>query len=305
MVGAERGYRGCPVQGICAFCGTKAELRQSHVLPAFVFRWLRSRSGKGYIRHTESPNRRVQDGLKLPWLCEICEGHFGKYEAAFAAKVFHPCHDAKYRIPYKEWMLKFCVSVSWRVLKYARGRNIGAQYSDEQNRLMDEADARWRAFLNDQVPHPARFEQQLIIFDFVKDTTIADLPNNFNRFMTGAVTLDIVGSERSLMTFAKMGRFMIFGIIQKGPNRWEGTKIHVKDGILQPGKFIIPAGLLELFRDKANYSRVSMTQISDRQRAKIDKNIIENFKSFQHQINLNLLLQILICSEWMQLFQKA
>lgn len=255
-------------------------MMQSHVLPAFVFRWLRKRSGKGHIRHTDNPNVRVQDGIKLPWLCGKCEGHFSQYETAFAAKVFHPWNSGNEHIPYRDWMLKFAVSVSWRVLKYARGRNPSATYTAEQSRLMDEAEARWRAFLNDEVPHPAKFEQHLLIFDLVEETSIPNLPKNFNRFMTGAVTLDIVGSDESLMTFAKMGRFMIFGIIQKGPNRWEGTKLHVKDGVLKTGEFVIPIGLLDLFRAKASFVSETMAALSDIQRSKIDKHVQDNLDEF-------------------------
>jgi len=47
----------------CAFCGEHKDLKVSHVLPAFVFRWLRGRSGSGHLRDTDNPNRRVQDGL--------------------------------------------------------------------------------------------------------------------------------------------------------------------------------------------------------------------------------------------------
>ncbi len=268
------------MDGICAFCGEHKPLRESHVLPAFVFRWLRSSSGAGHIRDTENPNRRVQDGLKFPWLCGDCEGHFNRYETEFATKIFHPWHSGEFRIAYKDWLLKFCVSISWRVLKYARGRNKDARYTDEQQMLMDQAEVRWHAFLKDETPHPAKFEQHLLIFDFVESTDISDLPTNFNRFMARAVTLDIVGSERSLMTFAKLGRFMIFGMIQKGPNRWDGTKVHVKRGLLKPDKFTVPAGLLDLFRQKAEHTAAAMSKISPAQRAKIDKNILENLDAF-------------------------
>src|SRR3982074_2969323 len=61
-------------------------------------------------------------------------------------------------------------------------------YSNEQQTLMDGAEVRWGAFLKDEVPHPAEFEQHLLIFDIVESTTVSDLPTNFNRFMTGAVT---------------------------------------------------------------------------------------------------------------------
>src|SRR3546814_16226555 len=83
-----------------------------------------------------------------------------------------------------------------------------------------------------------------------EDTTVPDLPNTINRFLTGAVTFDIVGSDRSLMTFAKLGRFTIFGIIQKGSHRWDGTKVYIKHGLLKPGTIVIPGALLDLFREK-------------------------------------------------------
>lgn len=268
-----------PITGTCAFCGKEAPLRVSHVLPAFVYRWLKGR-GTGHIRHTDDPNRRVQDGLKLAWLCAECEGLFGEYETAFATKLFHPWHAGNQSIRYDRWLLKFCVSVSWRVLRFARGRNKTATYSDEQRELMDRAEARWRGFLNDEVPHPGEFEQHLLVVDQIESTTVQDLPTNINRFMMGAVTLDIVGSSRSVMTFAKLGRFIIFGIIQKGPDPWEGTKVHVKDGVIKPGKFVIPAGLLDLFKDKAEHAAAAMSTISERQQAKIEANVIANLDKF-------------------------
>lgn len=264
----------------CAFCGERKTLVESHVLPAFVFRWLRGRSGAGHMRNTDNPNLRVQDGLKFPWLCIDCEKLFNRYETAFATKVFHPWLSGNNQISYEDWLLKFCTSISWRVLKYARGQNENAQYSVEQHTLMDQAEEHWRDFLNDRVPHPAKFEQHLVIYDLVKSTNISDLPTNFNRFMTGEVTLDIVGSDRSLMTFAKLGRFTIFGIIQKGPNKWSGTRVCVKNGVLKPDKFTIPVGLLDLFREKATHSAMAMSNISSKQRAKIDKNIIDNIDAF-------------------------
>ena len=250
------------------------------MLPAFVFRWLRGRSGSGHIRHTDQPNLRVQDGLKLHWLCRGCEDRFNRYETAFATNVFHPWHAGVYRIAYDEWLLKFCVSVSWRVLKFARGRNEQHTYPAEQQALLDQAEIHWRRFLLDEVPHPAEFEQHLLIFDIAESTTVPDLPQNFNRYMTGAVTLDIVGSDRSLMTFAKLGRFTVFGIIQKGAEQWEGTRVCVKHGFLKPGKFVVPAGLLDLIREKAGHTAQAMASISGKQLEKIDADLMANLDKF-------------------------
>lgn len=267
-------------RGQCAFCEEWAELRDSHVLPAFVFRWLRGRAGTGHIRNSDTPNRRVQDGLKLKWLCDDCEGRFSRHETAFATKVFYPWLAGSQHVSYDDFMLKFCVSVSWRVLKYAFGRNAEATYSDEQRALAASAEARWKAFLLDQVPHPAAYEQHLLIFDAAEETTIPDLPSNFNRYMTGAITFDIVGSNRSMMTFAKLGRFVLFGVMQAGPDKWEGTKIHVKHGTLKPGKFVVPGGIAGLLREKASYAATAMSAISPAQKAKIDANFHKNIDGY-------------------------
>lgn len=266
--------------GTCAFCQEQARLLESHIIPAFVFKWLRSRSGPGHMRSTNNINRRVQDGLKLPWLCAPCEQRFSRVETAFATKVFHPWHAGEQRIFYEDWLLKFCVSVSWRVLRYARGLNKDTVYTPEQHRLMTEAELRWRQFLNEELPHPGPFEQHLLILDNIGESSIPDLPTNINRFLTGAVTFDIVGSERSVMTFAKLGRFTIFGIIQEGPNRWVGTKVHVKRGLLQPGDFTIPAGILDLIRQKAELAKNALDDLTSTQRDKIEDHLRRNMDAF-------------------------
>lgn len=267
--------------GQCAFCAKDAALRTSHVLPAFIYRWLRNRSGgSGHIRHTDTPNRRVQDGLKLAWLCDDCEALFSRYETAFATKLFHPWHAGQRDIDYGDWLLKFCVSLSWRVLRYARGQNKATVYTEEQQELLDRAEVRWRAFLNDEVPHPGEFEQHLLFFDRIESTNVTGLPSNINRFMTGAVTLDIVGSDRSLMTFAKLGGFIVFGIIQPGRDPFGGTKVHVNHGRFNPRKIILPAGLLDLFKDKAAHAAAQMDKMSTSQKDKIDANVLANLDRF-------------------------
>ncbi len=91
----------------------------SHVLPAFVFRWAKETSITGYLRFGKSPHRRAQDGLKVPLLCSRCEALLNLWERKFATQIFHPYNaDEGLRAAYGDWMLKFCVSVSWRVLTY-------------------------------------------------------------------------------------------------------------------------------------------------------------------------------------------
>ncbi len=232
----------------CVFCGNEARLCESHIIPAFLFRWLRQRSGKGYIRSTEEPNRRVQDGPKIFWLCRNCEQAFNQFETAFANKLFLPWTKGDALNTYGDWLLKFCVSLSWRVLKFLRGRNPRTQYTSQQQALMDQAELRWRSFLMGNAPHPAKFEQHLIPWGITESTTIQDLPKNFNRFMDGAITFDIVGSGTSLMTFSKLRPFIIFGFIQQNTAQWQGTKVHVRHGHLRRDKIVLPYPVIDFFK---------------------------------------------------------
>ena len=166
------------------------------------------------------------------------------------------------------------------MLRYAYGKNPNHIYTEEQKSLVAQAEQCWRAFLNDELPHPGTFEQHLLIMDVIESTTAPDLPDNFNRFMTGAITLDIIGSSKTLMTFAKLGRFIIFGLIQKGPNKWEGTKVHVKHGTLKPGQFTIPHGLLGFLKDKAKAAAAAIESMSPAQHAKVQADILKNPERF-------------------------
>ncbi len=261
---------------VCRLCAKEAPLLASHILPAFAYKALKKNSVTGHIRHSEAPNRRVQDGVTLPWLCEECEARFSRWEREFSNNVFHPWNAGALHTVYGAWMLKFCVSVSWRVLLYCKGHNPSTIYSAEDEKLFVQAERIWREFLLDERPHPGAFSQQFVIFDIIESTNVEDLPDNINRFMTGAISMDIVGSSRSIFTWAKLGRYQIFGTVKEGPNKFEGTKVHVKQGAIMPGKIVLPAGLLDLYREKALHAKAAMANLSDAQFDKIDAAVDAN-----------------------------
>ncbi len=265
---------------LCRLCRQRHPLKQSHILPAFIFRDLRNQSGTGHIRFSENPNVRVQDGLKLPWLCGSCESLLSGWERRFANEILHPWNNGCELTRYSDWFLKFCVSVSWRVLVYAKGINPQNVYSEGHEKLFRSAELTWREFLLDQRPHPGQFEQHFLAWSVATSSDVPDLPVNFNRFMMGAVTMDIVGSDRASYVWSKLGRFQIFGTISHGPNKWEGTKVHVRDGVLRPGKVVLPAALLDLYREKAISVQGVYQSISAAQLEKIDAAALSNIERF-------------------------
>src|SRR3546814_12060054 len=58
------------------------------------------------------------------------------------------------------------------------------------------------------------------------------------------------------------------------------SKVHIKHGLLKPGKIVIAGALLDLFREKAMLADDFMTSMSPAQRAKVDKHVMDNIEAF-------------------------
>lgn len=262
----------------CALCLEVAQLKDSHVLPAFVFRWLRQRSVTGHIRHTDNINKRVQDGLKKPWLCGACEQLLGREEQLFSAKVFGPWLRDTTRVEYGPWLLRFCTSISWRVLKHCKGLNAEHRYTPEQDQMAAEAETVWREFLQGRRNGIGRFEQHFLPLDIIESTTVPDLADNINRYLTGYIDMDIAGTSKTMMTYAKLGRFAVFGMIRKGRDPWERTRVNAQHGYLTPGKYILPYGLIGFFNDRARRVRAAIDGMSPVQAVKVDAAFLANIE---------------------------
>jgi hypothetical protein len=100
----------------CALCGGPDPLQRSHIIPRFVFKWLVRTSSTRAIRMAGKPEHRRQDGNKHELLCSACEGIFSPSERAFAEQAFRPFHEGRLqRLDYDTWLLRFVVSVTYRV----------------------------------------------------------------------------------------------------------------------------------------------------------------------------------------------
>lgn len=265
----------------CALCGSRAPLHLSHILPAFVIRWLRESAGGNPIRNSQDPNRRVQDGEKRYLLCSECEQRFSKWEKRFADHVFYPyLKDEAGTYPYGPWLLQFCVSVSWRVLKLSLEESNLHEWQPGVLDAAQLAEERWRSFLLGNVPHPGPFEQHLIPFSQILPSGQGE-PSNINRYLTRAVQIDLCQGTSVAFTFAKLGRFGICGfIVAPTSNRWVGTKVNANEGRISPRAYRLPAGLWRYLIAKAKDVRAALASVSPVQHKKIEENLLRNQNRF-------------------------
>ena len=252
----------------CPLCGQSSDLQSSHIIPHFVFQWLRDSSATGHIRFSEAPNVRVQDGLKPRMLCGDCEQKFATWEKNFAEKCFVPIlNGTADRIRYRSWMLKFATSVSWRVLQVFNATGRLADFPPHLVSFANAALHEWGEFLLDRRPHPGRHEQHLLLVDAIESTTVADTPANINRYLLRAIDMDVACTSSSVITYAKMGRFVLFGFIEMPhPRRWKGTKLNANEGVFGVMNIELPDDVGTFIMGRAQSTAAMYAGISDRQR---------------------------------------
>lgn len=260
------------MQGRCKLCGEQRGLQASHVMPAFVTRWLRNSSATGHIRFNRSPNKRVQDSEKRYWLCQQCEQKFSAWEKAFSKKIFLPINDdSRHIAPYSDWLLKFCVSISWRSLLFMSEEGGLDTLSEAQKTVAREALETWAEFLKGSVRHPGKFEQHFLPLDAVGNSTDRNLPANINRYLLRTIGIDVVQSSDTTFVYSKLCKFVIFGFIDvKHPQQWEGTKVRVGGGVIGPRKYALPHQLRGYIVEKANQVAALHRGMSENQRKVID-----------------------------------
>ena len=273
-----------PVFEECALCASTADLQTSHIIPGFVFAWVRETSATGYFRWSQHPNLRAQDGLKVRMLCRSCEQLFSSWEKPFAERCFAHLNSGDVgNISYEAWMLKFATSVSWRVLRFFAASDGLVGFPDHIMTEVDHAQREWSRFLSGDAPHPGRHEQHMIVVDVIEDMAAADAPPNISRYLVRSTDLDVVHNGESAFTYAKMGRFLLFGFItMKHSHRWKGTKLRVRRGLFGQRRVVLPADIKDYLFGCARRMANSYSKISERQRGKIHKSFEKDLDRAVH-----------------------
>ena len=266
------------MQGNCRLCLEIKDLQLSHIIPKFVFRYIKD-SSVGGIRNTQAPNLRIQDGEKRYLLCRECELLLSKWENIFSKQVFLPLHDPSpvtRSIEYGPWAMKFAVSVSWRVLMYFIDEGFSGANTTLQHEI-EKAKEMWRLFLLDKKPNTKKYEIHLLPVDVIESTNNLDISPYLNRYLLRSTHMDIISSDKEAFVYTKLGRLLLFGFIhEEQRHQWRGTKLHVGNAKIHPREYHVPGWVGKYLNDKANQVREKMGEMSEAQRGKVDAMIQEH-----------------------------
>lgn len=187
-------------------------------------------TGPGRLRQATKPNVRRQDGLKERILCEECEQLIAKDEKRFAEHVFRPFLDnPREVIRYDEFLIRFAVSLAWRVLVTEIGRDREHQGFDSK---LSEAELEWRRFLLRKGSLKNYDRLHVFLTDVLQSNTqpVTILNQYLTRFTDGCIAM----SESACAICVKFSRFVFWSEISEfDPSDWVGTRISCSTGILK------------------------------------------------------------------------
>lgn len=254
----------------CALCRQSDDFRQSHIVPRFVYDWLKSSSATGYFRTNTTPNRREQDGQKLRLLCGECEQRLAAWEKLTAEQAFLPLHEANATVMgYGQWFGAFCTSLTWRILFAQR---LWGGLDGYPEALLDSIHGAlecWRAYLLGERGDVGPFEHHVIPLEPIASSMVPGTPANMNRYFMRSVDTDIPFRGDRGFVYAKLCRLLIVGFIRP-EGTWAGTRIDYRNGELSPRQYEVPGYLGGYMMGRAEEVQQIQNDISERQRAKGD-----------------------------------
>jgi len=261
------------MSGSCELCKAESELKQSHIIPKFIYKWKKKRN-TGYFRSTQNPNRRIQDGIKPHLLCEVCEQIIGKWEKQFAEKVFKPYHEKSISgFDHSDWLLKFAVSVSWRALSYVKMNNGLSHLSEIQTTLANQALETWRKYILGKESTIGPFTQHLLPLTYVKKAPgNGKLSPYLNRYIGTTTDIDVFRSEDTCLVYSKLDKLVVVGVVeQPSLDFFEGSQIESISERFNCELVQLPGDMFHYLNYRADKYAEEVSNISAKQWSSIEQ----------------------------------
>jgi hypothetical protein len=278
--------------GICALCLKEERLVASHLIPAFVFRWLKETGATGFLRGGTNVNLRMQDGKKHDLLCIQCEGVLNNYETNFANMIFYPYVNQELSdsgiatgkigsFIYTDWLLRFVISIHWRLIvthDAPTDKHIPQKLLTCLNNMRET----WRKFLLKESDHTGDCESHIIFLRNLaagQGTLPPNINDNINFYLLRAVDGTSISSRNKIGVYSKVGPIAFMTTIR--PNKFVNavdTRIRMKGKIKTAqviknqliAKFVFITRPNEAF-SKAKYSEKQLQVIENAYKANPEK----------------------------------
>src|SRR5271170_5402783 len=257
----------------CRLCLLPKQLRKSHIIPAFVGRYLKETSATGYLRDAASPNIRRQDLPTIELLCEVCEQSISRWERDFAQNIFPIVQNDNFKeIHYDDSLLKFAVSLSWRelVTQEAALKIDLPQFSNRIAKTLEN----WRKYLLGITSQPYSVHH-LFIFAGAPKSLPGDTHPKFLYYALRGIDSTEAVSQRCIAVYVKLLRSIFYSpVVPSNPAGWKNTRIHAGPGKLISPQIISMPGFADLLNSCVEEGHA--VPISESQNEKIRQSMMKD-----------------------------
>lgn len=258
----------------CRLCRREAVLKNSHIVPAFVFKWIKDTSATGYLRGALNPNRRIQDGPKEPMLCADCEKNFSTYEKQFAENIFtkyvnedmdeRGVASGRVQMPYGPWLLSFVVSVQWRIVdSNVMDEGFRGLMTAKQADLFERICEIWRQFLLEKRHDSGPSDHHLIFLQSMssaKGSIPTYIDDRIDLYLLRAADGTVVVGPSHTAVYAKLGPIALYSsLVPQRLEKLRNTRIHKKGTLTSVQQMLNSTVTGFLYRDRP-------TEVLDRTR---------------------------------------
>lgn len=187
-----------------------------------------SKSCRAGYPDTELPRETV--------VCRDCEQILSPFEGKFASKVFYPhARGGKQEFEYDEWLYRFVLSVSWRLMESKLAVWQDSDHSKKQ--VVEERLDTWRQILLEEKPLSEDPSNHHIFFLDELDLTKSDSegPENFELYMQRNIDGTSVYDYDEIHVFFKFPNILFFSTIDPvNPGGFEDTEIEAGGDVIGP-----------------------------------------------------------------------
>lgn len=261
----------------CKLCSEDRELQNSHVIPRFVIKWMKNTGPTPFLRKAVDPNTRIQD-YHEKLLCKECEQIFSDWEGKFASHVFYPhVRDQTNKFEYGEWLYRFVLSVSWRLL--VSDMAVWHEHDPPKVDIVEERLETWRRILIGEKPLSDDPSSHHIFFVDELDLVTSDPegPDNFELYMQRNLDGTSIAGDDDIHVFFKFPKILFFSTISpSNPDGFTGTEIK-EEGVIEPPQELGPKWGSLLYERIEKVAQVSM---SNHEREKVMNRILKDPEKF-------------------------
>ena len=262
---------------MCNLCGSNSPLKQSHIIPKFVGKWIKDTSPTPYLRFGADMEKRQQDLIKMELLCGDCENRLSRWETKFASEIFHPAAADKTMFRYGPWFVKFAASLAWRALQLKKtypipeDPTISAVYADMEERLSK--------FLLGNAKHVGSYTQHVYHVGELA-SPINPGSTHLNRYLARTPEIDFIRSDdmTEIMVYVKLPMFMFFSVGKTKRGKWLESSRIKKSGLLRPKRHVLDEGILQYLLGRSDRIGELFDSMSPKSKELADKALMKAIK---------------------------